>query len=56
MGDIRQRGAHILVGTPGRVKDLMKRMQDLVYKELEVFVLDEADRSFFYFFAFLGIF
>ena len=36
-------GAHIVVGTPGRVGDHMKR-GSLVLDELSVLVLDEADR------------
>ncbi|PSW32313.1 ATP-dependent RNA helicase [Photobacterium phosphoreum] len=35
-------GAHIVVGTPGRVKDLISRKQ-LFLDEVKTFVLDEAD-------------
>ncbi|PSV34017.1 ATP-dependent RNA helicase [Photobacterium sp. GB-27] len=35
-------GAHIIVGTPGRVKDLISRKQ-LQLDEVHTFVLDEAD-------------
>ena len=38
-----QRGAHILVATPGRLLDLMNQGH-VMLDELEVFVLDEADR------------
>ncbi|KAH9248273.1 hypothetical protein BASA81_014075 [Batrachochytrium salamandrivorans] len=37
-------GAHIVVGTPGRLDDLLKRQTIFNCKELEVLVLDEADR------------
>lgn len=37
-------GGHILVGTPGRLDDLVKRPQVLNLKEFEVLILDEADR------------
>ncbi len=38
-----QRGAHVLVATPGRLKDLMDR--NVVHlNQVEVLVLDEADR------------
>ena len=44
-GQVRdmQRGAHILVATPGRLLDLMEQGH-INLGELEVFVLDEADR------------
>lgn len=38
-----EHGAHIVVGTPGRVKDHLSR-QTLDLHQLEVLVLDEADR------------
>ncbi len=38
-----QRGAHILVGTPGRVQDHLSR-ETIELKEIETLVLDEADR------------
>ncbi|MBI2424668.1 MAG: DEAD/DEAH box helicase [Candidatus Hydrogenedentes bacterium] len=43
-GQLRQlkRGAHIVVGTPGRVMDHMRR-ETLDLSELKVLVLDEAD-------------
>ena len=37
-----KRGVDIVVGTPGRVMDLMDR-KALIINELEYFVLDEAD-------------
>lgn len=37
------RGAHVLVATPGRLLDLMNQ-KHIYLKQLEVFVLDEADR------------
>lgn len=40
-GELR-RGANIVVGTPGRIKDLINS-NDLVLKEIEYVVLDEAD-------------
>lgn len=38
-----QHGAHIIVGTPGRILDLLQG-QHLVLRHVKVFVLDEADR------------
>lgn len=40
----RERGGHVLVGTPGRLDDVMKRCGDMDARRLEVLVLDEADR------------
>ena len=37
-----KRGAHVVVGTPGRVMDLMRR-EKLILDELKALVLDEAD-------------
>jgi ATP-independent RNA helicase DbpA len=37
------RGAHIAVGTPGRVLDLLERAQ-VNFKNLKILILDEADR------------
>jgi ATP-dependent RNA helicase DDX55/SPB4 len=39
-----QTGAHVLVGTPGRLDDIMARAAGLSVKRLELLVLDEADR------------
>jgi ATP-dependent RNA helicase DDX55/SPB4 len=36
-------GANILIGTPGRMLDVLKRSDPQYVKELEVLVLDEAD-------------
>jgi ATP-dependent RNA helicase DDX55/SPB4 len=40
----KEQGAHVLVGTPGRIDDVMKRCSAMDLKRLEVLVLDEADR------------
>lgn len=41
----KMQGANIIVGTPGRIDDVMKRCEGLMdFKALEVLVLDEADR------------
>ena len=37
-------GGHILVGTPGRLEDLLKRTSIFKLKNLDILVLDEADR------------
>lgn len=37
-------GAHVIVGTPGRLEDLLSRKGVMDTRELEVLVLDEADR------------
>ncbi|KAJ3412685.1 ATP-dependent rRNA helicase spb4 [Chytridiales sp. JEL 0842] len=41
----KREGGHILIGTPGRLEDLLARTASSVFntKELEVLVLDEAD-------------
>lgn len=36
-------GAQVVIGTPGRVLDVLNRNSQLVLKQLEVLVLDEAD-------------
>ncbi|KAK7379402.1 hypothetical protein VNO80_04861 [Phaseolus coccineus] len=41
---IEEEGANILIGTPGRLHDIMKRMDVLDFKNLEILILDEADR------------
>ena len=42
---LRTNGANFLIGTPGRLHDIMQRASTLLdYKSLEVLVLDEADR------------
>ncbi|GLC71280.1 hypothetical protein PLESTF_001098500 [Pleodorina starrii] len=40
----KARGAHVLVGTPGRIEDVLKRCSAVDLRRLEVLVLDEADR------------
>lgn len=37
-------GGHVIIGTPGRIDDVMKRCSLMDFKPLEVLVLDEADR------------
>ncbi|KAI9203441.1 P-loop containing nucleoside triphosphate hydrolase protein [Polychytrium aggregatum] len=44
IAQFREHGAHIVVGTPGRLDDLLKRSHTFNTKELEVLILDEADR------------
>ena len=45
MAAFAESGAHVLVGTPGRLADLVQRAAPkLDLKRLEVLVLDEADR------------
>ncbi|KAK4277794.1 hypothetical protein QN277_015735 [Acacia crassicarpa] len=39
-----EEGANILIGTPGRLYDIMDRMDILDFKGLEILILDEADR------------
>jgi ATP-dependent RNA helicase DDX55/SPB4 len=45
-GDMQQvsTGAACIVGTPGRVHDVLTRKDDLSFKRFEMLVLDEADR------------
>jgi len=45
VSSLRTNGANFLIGTPGRLHDIMQRASTLLdYKSLEVLVLDEADR------------
>ena len=44
MKAFEERGGNLIVGTPGRIMDVMKRSALLETKTLEVLVLDEADR------------
>eukprot|EP00908_Phaeocystis_cordata_P022001 Transcript_4409.p1 GENE.Transcript_4409~~Transcript_4409.p1 ORF type:complete len:659 (+),score=328.87 Transcript_4409:66-2042(+) len=44
MAAFSERGGNVLVGTPGRLDDLMLRLSEMVLRELELLVLDEADR------------
>jgi superfamily II DNA/RNA helicase len=41
---LRKEGAHILVGTPGRINQVLETLPGLDTSELEVLALDEADR------------
>lgn len=41
---IKEEGANILVGTPGKMLDIMERLDILDYRNFEVLILDEADR------------
>ena len=43
---LKQHGANVLVGTPGRLSDVMRRCPPgaLDVRRLEVLILDEADR------------
>eukprot|EP01113_Clastostelium_recurvatum_P027444 TRINITY_DN3310_c0_g1_i1.p1 TRINITY_DN3310_c0_g1~~TRINITY_DN3310_c0_g1_i1.p1 ORF type:complete len:688 (+),score=273.79 TRINITY_DN3310_c0_g1_i1:30-2066(+) len=41
----RETGANILVGTPGRLDDMLKKLErECNLKEMEILVMDEADR------------
>ncbi|CAM8982423.1 unnamed protein product [Rhodiola kirilowii] len=41
---IEEEGANILIGTPGRLFDIMDRVDNFDFKNFEVLILDEADR------------
>eukprot|EP00897_Mesotaenium_endlicherianum_P001756 jgi/Mesen1/1608/ME000134S00721 len=41
---LAQEGANVLIGTPGRLDDILERATSLDLRQLEVLVLDEADR------------
>ncbi|CAA3028905.1 DEAD-box ATP-dependent RNA helicase 18 [Olea europaea subsp. europaea] len=41
---IEDKGANLLIGTPGRMYDIMERMDILDFRNLEILILDEADR------------
>jgi len=41
---LKSRGGHLLIGTPGRLDDVVQRCSFLDLKTVEVLVLDEADR------------
>ncbi|XVF84068.1 hypothetical protein PTKIN_Ptkin16aG0545000 [Pterospermum kingtungense] len=41
---IEEEGANLLIGTPGRLYDIMDRMDILDFRNLEILILDEADR------------
>ncbi|KAL6503775.1 DEAD-box ATP-dependent RNA helicase 18 [Orobanche gracilis] len=44
MRKIEEEGANLLIGTPGRLSDIMDRMDTLDFRNLEILILDEADR------------
>ncbi|KAL2897265.1 DEAD-box ATP-dependent RNA helicase 18 [Bienertia sinuspersici] len=44
MKKIEEDGANVLIGTPGRLYDIMERINTLEFRDLEVLILDEADR------------
>ncbi|GAV88985.1 DEAD domain-containing protein/Helicase_C domain-containing protein/DUF4217 domain-containing protein [Cephalotus follicularis] len=44
MRKIEEEGANLLIGTPGRLSDIMERMEFLDFRNLEILILDEADR------------
>ena len=39
-----EQGGNVIVGTPGRLLDVIKRSQSMNFKNLEMLILDEADR------------
>ncbi|KAG1371525.1 DEAD-box ATP-dependent RNA helicase 18 [Cocos nucifera] len=41
---LEEEGANILVGTPGKLHDVMERLDILDFRSLEILILDEADR------------
>ncbi|CAI9768281.1 unnamed protein product [Fraxinus pennsylvanica] len=41
---IEDEGANLLIGAPGRMYDIMDRMDILDFRNLEILILDEADR------------
>ncbi|VFQ90624.1 unnamed protein product [Cuscuta campestris] len=44
LNKIEEEGANLLIGTPGRLYDIMERMDLLDFRNFEVLILDEADR------------
>ncbi|XP_010558064.1 PREDICTED: DEAD-box ATP-dependent RNA helicase 18 [Tarenaya hassleriana] len=44
MKTIEEGGANLMIGTPGRLYDIMERMENLDFRNLEILILDEADR------------
>jgi ATP-dependent RNA helicase DDX55/SPB4 len=44
MKKIEEEGANILIATPGRLHDIMNRMDVMDFKSFEILILDEADR------------
>lgn len=52
----REGGGNVLVGTPGRLDEFIKRVSDLQLKTLEILILDEADRfTFSFLFSFSSL-
>ncbi|XP_068642560.1 DEAD-box ATP-dependent RNA helicase 18 [Aristolochia californica] len=41
---IEEEGVNVLIGTPGRLYDIMERVDVLDFRSLELLILDEADR------------
>ena len=41
---IEERGANVVVATPGRLYDLIVSQKALAVKKLEILILDEADK------------
>ncbi|XP_058075129.1 DEAD-box ATP-dependent RNA helicase 18 [Magnolia sinica] len=41
---IEEEGVNLLIGTPGRLYDIMERVDILDFRNLEILILDEADR------------
>lgn len=41
---IEEEGANLLIGTPGRLHDIMERVDVLDFRSFEILILDEADR------------
>ncbi|KAK1283178.1 DEAD-box ATP-dependent RNA helicase 18 [Acorus calamus] len=44
MKKIEDEGVNLLIGTPGRLHDIMERADILDFRNLEILILDEADR------------
>ena len=43
-GVLKEYGGHVLIGTPGRLEDILQRCNFLDLRTVEALVLDEADR------------
>lgn len=41
---LNEKGANMIIGTPGRIHDVMERSSSLDFRLLEILILDEADR------------
>ncbi|KAL6565285.1 DEAD-box ATP-dependent RNA helicase 18 [Orobanche gracilis] len=44
MKQIEVEGGNVLIGTVGRIYDIMERMENLDFRDFEILILDEADR------------